>query len=115
MSPHRTPENVLKSSGEVLEVWLQNPKETDQKGEKALVFEVALVTGTGVRLLTMRGWRVWRGIVQPPATRGTAGRYFPTVTVDSEGLQGVLEQQVQQWAPQWPQVQFPGLEGPERT
>ncbi len=76
-----------------------------QKGE-SLIFSMCWVAPETLEVLAEeKGWRIWRGEVQSPCTLYKK-RYVSTV-VPSPRLTGALEEMVQEWKNEFPEIQFP--------
>lgn len=104
--------NLIDSSSNELVIRLTDPAYTPTKN--AVTFQLGLAKPGGAEVISIPGWRVWRGAVVPPSTRKKNGTYFSTVTLDPK-IMDVLNYMVQEWVRAFPLVRFPSVGGGEET
>lgn len=74
--------------------------------KSAVTFTVGLAKPGGTEIISIPGWRVWKGAVVPPSTRKKNGTFFPTVHLEPH-VDKILTMMVSEWAKEFPMVRFP--------
>lgn len=99
--------HLIESEVSELVIRLTDPAYTPNKS--AISFSLSLAKPEGPELISIPGWRVWKGSVVPPSTRKKNGSFFRTVELDPK-VEGILNRMVQEWAKAFPMVRFPSVD-----